>query len=39
MYEIQLALIDPITRKPKVLLAIEGRNKEGWYALGKINIE
>jgi hypothetical protein len=38
-YEIQLALVDPLTSQPKVLLAIEGKNPEGWYTLGKIQIE
>jgi hypothetical protein len=35
-YEVQLALVDRRTHHPKVLLAIEGRNKEGWYSLGKV---
>lgn len=38
-YDLQLALVDPSTRKPRILLAIEGKNKDGWYDLGKIKIE
>ncbi|MEX2231371.1 MAG: DUF4832 domain-containing protein [Cyclobacteriaceae bacterium] len=39
VYEIQLALTDPLTNKPKVLLAIEGKDMEGWYTMGKITVE
>lgn len=38
-YDVQLALLDPLTHRPKVLLAIEGKDAEGWYALGKIKIQ
>ena len=38
-YDVQLALLDPLTHQPKVLLAIEGKDAEGWYALGKIKIQ
>lgn len=38
-YEVQLALVDPHSRKPKVLLAIEGKDDEGWYDMGKISVE
>ncbi|HEX8041568.1 MAG TPA: DUF4832 domain-containing protein [Chryseosolibacter sp.] len=38
-YDVQIALLNPLTNKPKVLLAIEGKDKEGWYNLGKITVE
>ena len=37
-YDLQLAIVDPHTRKPLVKLAIVGRNGEGWYPLGKIQV-
>jgi len=37
-YDLQVAIIDKNDRKPKVNLAIEGRDSEGWYSLGKIII-
>jgi len=38
-YEVQLALIDSLTDRPKVLLAIEGKDKDGWYTMGNIHLE
>ena len=38
-YELQLAVIDPQTRQPKVRLAIEGGGEDGWYTLGKLRVE
>ncbi|MBS1575153.1 MAG: DUF4832 domain-containing protein [Bacteroidetes bacterium] len=38
-YELQIGIVDPITRKPRVQLAIEGKDAEGWYDLGKIKID
>jgi hypothetical protein len=37
-YDIQIGIVDPVTQKPKVKLAIEGITVDGWYQLGKINI-
>jgi hypothetical protein len=37
-YALSLALVDPATRKPAIRLAIEGRDADGWYPLGKIRI-
>ena len=37
-YDFQLAIVDPHTRKPLVKLAIAGRNAEGWYPMGKIQV-
>ncbi len=38
-YEIQVGIIDRQTHKPKINLAIEGRDSEGWYTIGKINVK
>ena len=37
-YEIGLALLDPVTRAPRVKLAIAGADDEGWYNLGKVTV-
>lgn len=37
-YELEIALLDPQTKQPKVRLAIEGRGQEGWYQMGKIEV-
>jgi len=38
VYELQIGVLDPQTRQPKVKLAIEGIDREGWYTLGKIDV-
>jgi len=38
-YDLQVAIVDPLNNKPKIQLAIEGKEKDGWYTLGKIKIE
>jgi len=38
-YEVQLGIVDQQTREPRVRLAIEGRNEEGWYPMGTISVE
>lgn len=37
-YNVQIALLDENTHKPKINLAIEGKTKDGWYQLGKIKV-
>ncbi|NOY37290.1 MAG: DUF4832 domain-containing protein [Chlorobi bacterium] len=37
-YTLQIGIIDPLTSKPEINLAIEGRDTEGWYTMGKIKI-
>lgn len=37
-YEVQVALVDKLMHKPRVYLAIEGKNSEGWYPMGKIEV-
>ena len=38
-YQLGIALLDPITQKPKVKLAIAGLVPDGWYNLGKIRVQ
>jgi hypothetical protein len=38
-YELQIGVLDPRTRLPKVKLAIEGIDPEGWYSLGSITVK
>jgi hypothetical protein len=38
-YELELGLLGPLTKIPKVRLAIEGRTAEGWYRLGTIKVD
>ena len=38
-YQLQIGLVDPQSHEPKVSLAIKGRNPEGWYPVGKIEIK
>jgi hypothetical protein len=37
-YRLRLALLDPRTNQPAVRLAIKGRESDGWYTLGAIQI-
>ena len=37
-YKLQIALVDRINHEPRVNLAIEGRQEDGWYPLGPIEI-
>ena len=38
-YSVEIAIVDRSSRKPKVQLAIKGKDAEGWYNLGKIKVE
>ena len=38
-YEVSVAILDPLSRIPKVKLAIEGRQPDGWYVLGQIHVQ
>ena len=38
-YRLQVGIVDRQTREPGVNLAIEGRDSEGWYSLGKLEIK
>ncbi len=37
-YDIQIGIVDPQSHLPKVNLAIEGKDADGWYTMGKIKI-
>jgi hypothetical protein len=37
-YDIQIGIIDPYHCQPEIHLAIEGREEDGWYTLGKITV-
>ncbi len=37
-YDLQIAILDRNSNKPKVKLAISGRQPDGWYPLGKIRL-
>jgi hypothetical protein len=38
-YDLDIAMLDPTTRQPKIRLAIAGRKPDGWYSLGKITVQ
>lgn len=38
-YDFQIAVLDEEIDEPWVKLAIEGRQADGWYNLGKISVE
>jgi hypothetical protein len=37
-YDLDIALVDPATREPKVKLAIAGVREDGWHPLGKVRV-
>lgn len=37
-YDIQVAVVDRLKFEPRVKLAIEGRQEDGWYQLGQIEL-
>lgn len=37
-YELQLSIVDRQYRLPRIKLAIEGRDEEGWYTLGNVEV-
>ncbi len=38
-YTLDVAIVDPVTRQPKVKLAIAGMEPGGWYPLGTIKVQ
>lgn len=38
-YDLQIGIIDPVTTMPKIKLAIEGMDQDGWYTVGKLKIK
>jgi hypothetical protein len=39
IYQLQIGIVDPQSHDPKLNLAISGRDTEGWYPVGKIEIK
>ncbi len=39
VYQLEIAIVSPDSFEPKVKLAIEGINKEGWYPMGEIEVQ
>jgi hypothetical protein len=39
IYQLQIGIVDRQTREPRVNLAIDGKDAEGWYSIGKIEIK
>ena len=37
-YDLQIGILDPLSNKTKIKLAISGKQPDGWYYLGKIKI-
>ena len=37
-YKLQIGMIDPQSHEPKVKLAIEGMDQDGWYTIGDLKI-
>ncbi len=38
-YRLQLGIVDQRTDQPKIKLAIAGREPDGWYTMGKIELK
>jgi hypothetical protein len=38
-YDLQIGIIDPLSDKPRVQLAISGKQPDGWYHLGKVKVD
>jgi len=38
-YQLEVAIVSPVSYEPRVKLAIEGVNEEGWYPMGEIVIQ
>jgi hypothetical protein len=32
-------MLDPRTRKPAIRFAVEGREEDGWYAMGSLTVK
>jgi hypothetical protein len=38
-YRVSVGILDPRTGKPAIRLAIEGRQPDGWYDVGRLKVE
>ena len=39
IYQFRIALLDPTTSKPAIALAIRGRQSDGWYDMGSVELK
>ena len=39
VYRLRVGILDPRTEKPAIKLAIEGRQPDGWYDLGELEVQ
>jgi len=38
-YDVRVAMLDPRIGKPAIRLAVEGRQEDGWYAMGSLTVK
>jgi hypothetical protein len=38
-YKVRVGILDPLTGQPAIKLAIEGRQQDGWYDLGELQVQ
>src|SRR5437879_7007825 len=38
-YDFRVAMLDPRTEQPAIRFAIEGRQDDGWYAMGSLTVK
>jgi len=38
-YQLEIAIVSPVSYEPRVKLAIAGVNKDGWYPMGEILVQ
>jgi Domain of unknown function (DUF4832) len=38
-YRLRVGMLDPLTGQPAIQLAIEGRQPDGWYDVGSIEVQ
>jgi len=38
-YEVRIGILDPRTARPAIRLAVEGRQADGWYAMGSLTVK
>ena len=39
IYQLQIGIVDPQSLKPKINLAIEGKDSDGWYNIGQVEVK
>ncbi len=39
VYQVRIAMLDPRTGKPAIRFANEGRQEDGWYAMGSLTVQ